>query len=78
MAKKKETKPVTVEETVVEEKVMEAVNDFIEVEIPKTKKDTWEIKDRVYYLRGNKKPLSYMLKGSSIYYFDEEKVTKEN
>ncbi len=73
MAKKKETKPVAVEETVIEEKVMETVNNFIEVETPKIKKDTWEIKDRVYYLNGNKKPLSYMLKGSSIYYFDEDK-----
>ena len=73
MAKKKETKPVAVEETVVEEKVMEAVNDFIEVEIPKTKKDTWEIKDRMYYLKGGKKPLSKMIKSTGIFYFDEEK-----
>jgi len=73
MAKKKETKTVAVEETVVEEKVMEAVNDFIEVEIPKTKKDTWEIKDRIYYLMGDKKPLSRMIKSTGIYYFDKEK-----
>jgi len=37
------------------------------------KKPKWEIKDRVYNLKGNKKPLSYMLKSSNIYYFDEEK-----
>jgi len=73
MAKKKETKPVAVEETVIEEKVMEVVNDFIEVEIPKTKKDTWEIKDRMYYLKGGKKPLSKMIKSTGIFYFDEEK-----
>jgi len=38
-----------------------------------TKKPTWEIKDRVYYLKSKQKPLSYMLKSSNVYYFDEEK-----
>ena len=37
------------------------------------KKDSWEIKDRVYYLIGNKKPLSRMIKSANIYWFDEEK-----
>ena len=37
------------------------------------KKDTWEIKDRVYYLKGGKKPLSRSIKAAGIYYFDEEK-----
>ena len=37
------------------------------------KKPSWEIKDRVYYLKGDKKPLSYMLRSSNIYWFDEEK-----
>jgi len=83
MAKKKETKPVTVEETVAEE-VMEVVDEFIEVETPevveqpkvrerKVPTDEWEIKDRVYYLKGNKKPLSRSIKSANIYYFDEEK-----
>jgi hypothetical protein len=35
--------------------------------------DGWEIKDRVYNLRGYKRPISYMLKSSNIYYFDKEK-----
>ena len=68
MAKKK-TK-VEVEETpqVVETPV---------VETPKPKKvepkkKEWEVKDRVYYLKGNKKPLSYMLKSAGIYWFDEK------
>ena len=70
MAKKKK------EEVVEEPQVQETVV----VEAPKPKpapvvkekpKDTWEIKDRVYYLKNNKKPLSYILKGSDIYYFDE-------
>ena len=67
MAKKKETQKV--EAPVVETPV---------VETPKPKKvepkkPTWEIKDRVYYLKSNKKPLSYMLKTNNVYYFDEEK-----
>ena len=37
------------------------------------KKPTWEIKDRVYNLKSNTKPLSYMLKSSGVYWFDEEK-----
>jgi hypothetical protein len=48
------------------------------VETPKPKKvepakPSWEIKDRVYYLKSNKKPLSYMIRSSNIYYFDKEK-----
>ena len=67
MAKK--TKNTEVEVPVVETPV---------VETPKPKKvehkkPTWEIKDRVYYLKSNKKPLSYMLKTNNVYYFDEEK-----
>ena len=69
MAKKK-TK-VEVEETpqVVETPV---------VETPKPKKvepakPKWEIKDRVYNLTGNKRPLSRMLRSANIYWFDQEK-----
>jgi hypothetical protein len=48
------------------------------VEQPKTKKvepkkPNWEIKDRMYVLTSNKEPLSYMIKASDIYWFDEEK-----
>ena len=48
----------------------------VETQIPKKvepKKPTWEIKDRIYNLTGRKKPLSYMLKSSNVYYFDEQK-----
>ena len=67
MAKKEKTQKVEV--PVVETPI---------VETPKPKKvepkkPSWEIKDRVYYLKGNNKPLSYMLKTNGIYYFDEEK-----
>ena len=41
------------------------------VETPKPKKDTWEIKDRVYTLKSDKKPLSKMIKSANIYWFDE-------
>ena len=67
MAKKQKTKEVEV--PIVETPV---------VETPKPKKvepkkPTWEIKDRVYHLKSNRKPLSYMLKTNGVYYFDEEK-----
>ena len=48
------------------------------VEQPKVRervkpKNEWELKDRVYYLKGNKKPLSRMIRSANIYWFDEEK-----
>ena len=69
MAKKQETKTETVEtpKVVRQPKVETPVT-----EIPKPKSEKWEIKDRIYYLRGNKKPLSRMIKAAGIYYFDEE------
>jgi len=72
---KKQTKKVEVQEPYVEETVvLEAPKPEpkpIVKELPK--RDTWEIKDRVYYLKGNKKPLSRMIKAAGIYWFDEEK-----
>ena len=67
MAKKQKTEKVEV--PVVETPV---------VETPKPKKvepkkPTWEIRDRVYNLTSNKKPISFMLRSSNIYYFDKEK-----
>ena len=52
------------------------------VETPKPKRtgptykklsDGWEIKDRIYRLKGNKKPLSRSIRSANIYWFDEEK-----
>ena len=40
---------------------------------PVVKKNNWEIKDRFYYLKGNKKPISRSIKSSNVYWFDEEK-----
>ena len=71
MAKKKVT--TKVEEPVVEEIT---VVEQPKVEAPKIKakpKNTWEIKDRVYYLKGKKKPLSHSVRSANLFWFDEEK-----
>ena len=67
MAKKQKTQEVEV--PVVETPV---------VETPKPKKvepkkPTWEIKDRMYYLTKGRSPLTYLIRGSNIFWFDEEK-----
>jgi len=64
MAKKKETK-----ETVILEEPKKTIPK-VKVE---PKKPSWEIKDRIYYLKGRKKPLTYSIRSSNIYWFDEEK-----
>ena len=74
MAKKK-TK-AAVKETVVEQVVEQAVETVVAPPKPKVQKEvkpSWEIKDRVYYLTGNKKPLSRSIKSSGLYWFDESK-----
>jgi hypothetical protein len=63
------------------QEVVEPQIETVVAEAPKPKptpvvekpKNTWEIKERVYYLKGKKKPLSYSIRASNIYYFDEEK-----
>ena len=70
MAKKQTTKKVDVAPEI------KATNEMTQVVIEKeqkVEKQEWEIKDRVYYLRSKRKPLSYSIKASNIYYFDEEK-----
>jgi hypothetical protein len=68
MAKKTKKENIVVEETTQV------------VEQPKRKEPTykkaedgWEIKDRVYYVKGRKKPLSQMIRSANIYWFDENK-----
>jgi hypothetical protein len=44
---------------------------------PKVKKDTWEYKDRMYYLTGSKSPLTFTISSKHstrkpLLYFDEE------
>ena len=76
MAKKEKVeveKPQIKEEVVVETPPV--------VEQPKVKRtepafkkanDGWEIKDRIYRLKGNKKPLSRSIRSANIHWFDEE------
>tara|TARA_R100000655_G_scaffold7437_2_gene20061 strand:+ start:2423 stop:3247 length:825 start_codon:yes stop_codon:yes gene_type:complete len=69
MAKKQkntevESTPQVVEQIKVETSVMET---------PKPKKDTWEIKDRTYFLNDKRKPLSYIIKSANVYWFDKDK-----
>jgi len=72
MAKKKETKKEIVTEEVTQ--VVEQPKTVVkEKPLPTQKKDTWEIKDRTYFLKGGKKPLSYTIKSTGIHWFDEEK-----
>ena len=75
MAKKK-TK-AAVKETVVEQVVEQTVETVVAPPKPKVEKQvvkpSWEIKDRVYYLTSNKKPLSRSIKSAGVYWFDESK-----
>ena len=84
MAKKQTKKVEVIEEPLVEETVVmeapqpEPIPEPIVVEEPRarerlTPKDEWEIKDRLYMLKGGKRPLSRTIKSAGIYYFDEEK-----
>jgi hypothetical protein len=86
MAKKKVTTKVDepiVEKTVVvkepqvveQPKVKTPVMETPKPEVRERKKpaDEWEIKDRMYLLKGGKKPLSRSIKSANIYYFDKEK-----
>ena len=72
MAKKTTVAKAAKEQTVETPEVV-AVNKPIPVTIKEDKVPSWEIKDRVYYLKGNKRPLSHTIKSAGIYYFDEEK-----
>ena len=71
MAKKQEK----VEVPVVETPVVETTKPKRKRTEPTYKKleDGWEIKDRIYRLTGNKKPLSRSIKSANIHWFDEEK-----
>jgi len=74
MAKKEKTK-----KEVVTEKVTQVVEQpkvktpVMEKPLPKQKKDTWEVKDRTYWLTRKRRPLSYMIRSANIHWFDEEK-----
>jgi hypothetical protein len=70
MAKKEKTEEV--EETYFEETMEETLIDDTPPARERLKpSNEWEIKDRIYYLKGNKKPLSRSIKSANVYYFDE-------
>ena len=71
MAKKKTTTTKVVEKVV--EQPVETVVAPPKTQVKKEVKPSWEIKDRVYYLTGNKKPISRSIKSSGVYWFDEGK-----
>jgi len=71
MAKKKTTATKVVEQVV--EQPVETVVAPPKPIIKKQTKPSWEIKDRVYYLTNKRRPLSYMVRSSNIYWFDEDK-----
>jgi len=86
MAKKaKKTEKVEVKPQV--EKMEEVVTEFFEETFEETvvakpkrveKKnsileDGWELKDRIYRLKGNKKPISRSIRSANIHWFDEKK-----
>ena len=75
-SKKQETKKVQKEEVAVQE----VAAPIIKKQEPK--KPEWEIRDRTYYLIGNKTPLTFTIPGKhtrkhSLLYFDEEKNTQK-
>ena len=81
MAKKQETKKASYQgdpgdehqEKVVVKTPQVVEQPKVEVKTKSHPEDNWEIKDRMYRLKGSKKPLSRTIKTANIYYFDEEK-----
>ena len=53
--------------------VTQTAKSVMETPQPKQKKDTWEIKDRMYNLTGRHRPLSKLIQSANIYWFDEDK-----
>jgi len=72
MAKKQKTEKVV--EPLIEKDFEEVETPVMETPKPKAQpaKPKWEVKDRVYNLK-SMRPLSFMLRSSNIYWFDEEK-----
>tara|TARA_Y100000004_G_scaffold56028_1_gene62387 strand:- start:14828 stop:15676 length:849 start_codon:yes stop_codon:yes gene_type:complete len=77
MAKKKKTvvevETPQVEETVTMKEPKVKIPEIKEEPKKSGPEDGWEIKDRLYYLTKNRTPLTYLIRGSNIYWFDEEK-----
>ena len=72
---KKQIRPTNTRKVVVEQNQEMVLEEpvVVKTKTQKSKKDDWEIRDRVYYLMGNKKPISRMIKSANLYWFDEDK-----
>ena len=64
---KAEKAPKPIKEAAVKQPVEKIVKQ------PKETKPSWVVKDRVYSLKDGLAPLTYTIKSSNIFYFDEEK-----
>jgi len=82
MAKKTKKENIVVEDTTmvveqpeIKETVETVITDKPKRVEPKGKmtNDGWEIKHRIYRLKGDKKPLSRSIRAANIHWFDEEK-----
>jgi hypothetical protein len=74
MAKKQTKKVEIVEQPQVEQTVvMEQPTQVMKPVRVETKQNTWEVKDRLYTLKGENKPLSRSIRAAGIYHFDEDK-----
>ena len=78
MAKKQKTK-VEVEEPQIQEEIVVETAPVVEQPKKQKRKEPaknviagWEIKDRMYFLTDNKSPLTYLIRGSNIFWFDKE------
>ena len=63
---KKKKEVVSLKETSI------AVEEKPIVKKKESKKDSWEIKDRMYYLRDGLTPLTYTIRSRGIFFFDEK------
>ena len=64
---KKAVESAPIQEPIVKEPVIEKAAPI------KNNKNDWSIKDRVYVLKAGLSPLTYTIKSSGIFYFDEDK-----
>ena len=73
MAKKQKTEKAV--DPLIEKDLEEGVvkTPVMEKPAPVKKKNTWEIKDRTYFLNDKRKPLSYIIKSANVYWFDKDK-----
>ena len=72
---KKQTRSTNTRKVVVEQNQEMVLEEpvIVKTKTQKPKKDDWEIRDRVYYLMGNKKPISRMIKSANLYWFGRPK-----